>query len=196
MQIVEGDVGNVKITTAEDLERARERRAGVHASASAPATICTGWSKGVARSSAVWKSRRAGALGHSDADVACHAATDALLGAACLGDIGRHFPDTDPRWKGASSIELLRQAAALVASAGFGLSMSTSSVMLERRRSRRISMASAPGLPGRSGLPSMRVSIKGKTNEGVDAIGRGEAIAAHAVALLRIGARREPQRAS
>jgi 2-C-methyl-D-erythritol 2,4-cyclodiphosphate synthase len=67
----------------------------------------------------------AGALGHSDADVVCHAATDAILGAACLGDIGRHFPDTDPRWKDASSLDLLRRAVALVAAQGFASATST-----------------------------------------------------------------------
>ncbi len=126
-----------------------------------------------------------GALGHSDADVACHAATDAIFGAACLGDIGGHFPDTDPRWKNASSLDLLARAAAIVRDCGFEVGNVDVTVVLERPKikdhidSMRSAMAAAIG------ISLDRVSIKGKTNEGVDALGRGEAIAAHAIALVR-----------
>ena len=128
-----------------------------------------------------------GALGHSDADVVCHAVTDAILGAAGLGDIGRHFPDTDPRWKDASSLDLLRaRGRAGRASAASRSATSTSPSILERPKLRDLRRRDARGAsPRRSASTSTRVSIKGKTNEGVDAVGRGEAIAAHAVALLR-----------
>lgn len=185
VHLVEGDVDNVKITTGSDLERARARaasaqtgRAGtgydLHRLVEGRPLIIGGVEIPFER----------GALGHSDADVACHAATDAVLGAACVGDIGRHFPDTDPRWKGASSIDLLRQAAALVASAGFAVVNLDVVVILERPKIGPHVPAIRQGLAHALGVPIDRVSVKGKTNEGVDAVGRGEAIAAHAVALL------------
>ncbi len=125
-----------------------------------------------------------GLLGHSDADVICHAVTDAVLGAAAAGDIGRHFPDTDPAWRGASSLDLLQRAAAIVAGLGFTLSNVDVIVIAERPKigpyvdQMRANIASALGVE-----PAV-VSIKGKTNEGVDAVGRGEAMAVHASALL------------
>lgn len=185
VHIVEGDVENVKITTAADLDRARARepkvrsgRAGtgydLHRLVEGRPLILGGVEIPFER----------GALGHSDADVACHAATDAVLGAACLGDIGRHFPDSDPTWKGASSIELLRQAAALVRDAGFDIVNLDVVVILERPKLLPHIQQIREGLAGAVSVPVERVSVKGKTNEGVDAVGRGEAIAAHAVALL------------
>ena len=185
VHIVEGDIENVKITTAEDLDRARQRlstralsRAGtgydLHRLVEGRPLIIGGVDIPFER----------GALGHSDADVACHAATDAVLGAACLGDIGRHFPDSDPRWKGASSIDLLRQAAAMVREGGFEIVNLDVVVVLERPKIAPYLAAIREGLANALSVPVDRVSVKGKTNEGVDAVGRGEAIAAHAVALL------------
>jgi 2-C-methyl-D-erythritol 2,4-cyclodiphosphate synthase len=110
--------------------------------------------------------------------------TDAILGAVAAGDIGRHFPDTDPRWKGASSIDLLRAVVGLVGSLGFVVVNLDVVIVAERPKvapyvdQMREAVAAAVGI-----LPAA-VSIKGKTNEGVDAIGRGEAIATHAVAML------------
>jgi 2-C-methyl-D-erythritol 2,4-cyclodiphosphate synthase len=127
----------------------------------------------------------AGAFGHSDADAACHAATDAVLGAATLGDIGRHFPDSDPQWKGASSIDLLRRAVAMVRGAGFAVINLDVVIILERPRIAPFVQRIRGGLAEALGIEVAQVSVKGKTNEGVDAVGRGEAIAAHAVALLR-----------
>jgi 2-C-methyl-D-erythritol 4-phosphate cytidylyltransferase/2-C-methyl-D-erythritol 2,4-cyclodiphosphate synthase len=126
-----------------------------------------------------------GLSGHSDADALCHAVTDAILGAASLGDIGQHFPDSDDRWRGASSIEMLRQAAALVSSHGYRIVNVDATIVAERPRlgSYRSSMAS--GLATALGIEASAVSVKAKTNEGVDATGRGEAIAVHAVALLQ-----------
>ena len=117
----------------------------------------------------------------------CHAVTDAMLGAAALGDIGRHFPDTDPRWKDASSLDLLRDAPRRWSRAA--ASRSATSTSRSSSSGRRFAITSsamrATRRRARSASTSTRVSVKGKTNEGVDAIGRGEAIAAHAVALLQ-----------
>jgi 2-C-methyl-D-erythritol 4-phosphate cytidylyltransferase/2-C-methyl-D-erythritol 2,4-cyclodiphosphate synthase len=189
VRVVAGDADNVKITTTGDLEEARSR-----ATAKAGATrVGLGYDLhrlvpdrplilgGVTIPSEI------GALGHSDADAACHAATDAILGAASLGDIGRHFPDSDPRWKGASSIMLLERAAALVREAGFEVLNLDVVVILERPRIARFVDAIRAGLAGAVGIAAAAVSVKGKSNEGVDAVGRGEAIAAQAVALLRGG---------
>ena len=123
-------------------------------------------------------------VGHSDADVACHAATDAMLGAAALGDIGRHFPDTDPQWKGASSIDLLR-APRDCSRRGLRGREPGRRGHPGAAEDRGIVDEIAPRLAGALGVDAGAVSVKGKTNEGVDAVGRGEAIAAHAVALLR-----------
>jgi 2-C-methyl-D-erythritol 2,4-cyclodiphosphate synthase len=125
-----------------------------------------------------------GALGHSDADVVCHAVTDAILGAAGLGDIGLHFPDDSPRWKGASSLDLLEHATALVVDRGFIVTGVDVTVVLERPKIREHIAAMRAAVASALGISSDRVSIKGKTNEGLDAVGRGEAIAAHAVALI------------
>ena len=126
-----------------------------------------------------------GALGHSDADVVCHSATDAILGAACLGDIGRHFPDSDARWKDASSLDLLQQAATMTKEQGFEIVNVDVTVILETPRIRTHVDAMRAAVAQAVGLGVGSVGIKGKTNEGMDAIGRGEAIAAHAVALVR-----------
>jgi len=126
-----------------------------------------------------------GALGHSDADVVCHAVTDAILGAACLGDIGRHFPDSDPRWKDASSLDLLARAVALVAEQGLQVGNVDVTVVLERPKIKEHVGAMRAAVAGAIGIETGCVSIKGKTNEGVDAVGRGEAIAAYAIALVR-----------
>ena len=117
-------------------------------------------------------------------DSPCHATTDAILGAASLGDIGAHFPDSDPRWKGASSIELLRQAAEMVRRAGFAISNVDVVVILERPKIAPHKEAIRRGLADAMSIGMQNVSVKGKTNEGVDAVGRGEAIAAHAVAMI------------
>jgi 2-C-methyl-D-erythritol 2,4-cyclodiphosphate synthase len=123
-------------------------------------------------------------VGHSDADALCHAIIDALLGAAALGDIGEHFPDTDPKYKGASSIGLLREVAAEVRSAGYEIRNIDAVViaeaprLLHHRDKIRAALASALGLD-----PS-HVSVKGKTAEKLGAIGAGEALCAHAIALI------------
>jgi 2-C-methyl-D-erythritol 4-phosphate cytidylyltransferase / 2-C-methyl-D-erythritol 2,4-cyclodiphosphate synthase len=186
VHVVRGETTNVKITTDEDLAFARR-----HVGVSAAGRVGTGYDlhrlvdgRRLVLAGVTIPSSR-GALGHSDADVVCHAVTDAILGAANLGDIGRHFPDTDPRWKGASSIALLRHAVALVGAERFEIANVDVTVVLESPRIKDYIEAMRVGLAGALGIEAARVSIKGKTNEGVDAVGRGEAIAAHAVALLR-----------
>jgi 2-C-methyl-D-erythritol 2,4-cyclodiphosphate synthase len=126
-----------------------------------------------------------GALGHSDADVVCHAITDAVLGAAGHGDIGRHFPDSDPRWKNASSVDLLARAVQMIAEQGFEVGNVDVTVVLEKPKIRDHIDAMRQSIAKVLRIDAARVSIKGKTNEGVDAVGRGEAIAAHAIALIR-----------
>jgi 2-C-methyl-D-erythritol 2,4-cyclodiphosphate synthase len=126
-----------------------------------------------------------GALGHSDADVVCHAITDAILGALSLGDIGRHFPDTDPRWKDASSLDLLTRAVALAAGSGYEVGNVDVTIVLERPKIQGHVEPMRAALARALGVDAARVSVKAKTNEGVDAIGRGDAIAAHAIALVR-----------
>ena len=128
-----------------------------------------------------------GLAGHSDADVLCHAVTDAILGAAGAGDIGQHFPDTDPKWKGADSIELLKGAMAIVRAAGYSVSNVDAVIIAERPKLAPHVPAMRANLAQALGIETSAVSVKGKTNEKVDALGRNEAIAVHAVALLSRG---------
>ncbi len=125
-----------------------------------------------------------GLAGHSDADAVAHALTDAILGAAAAGDIGTHFPDTDPRWKGADSLGLLRAACAVVAERGFRVSQVDVTVILERPRLGPHIPAMRAALAAALGLTVDDVSVKAKTNEGMGFIGRGEGIATMAVATL------------
>jgi 2-C-methyl-D-erythritol 2,4-cyclodiphosphate synthase len=125
-----------------------------------------------------------GLAGHSDADALCHAVTDAVLGAAALGDIGRHFPDTDPRWRDADSIDLLRRARSLVREAGFSVVNVDAVVIADQPKLAPFADAMRAGLADALGLDAGAVSVKGKTNEGMGETGRGEGIAVHAVALV------------
>ncbi len=127
----------------------------------------------------------AGLKGHSDGDVLCHAITDAVLGAAAEGDIGRHFPDTDPRCAGANSLELLRQAVAIVRTAGYAVENVDAVVITELPKLAPYVDRIRATLAGALGVLPDAVSVKGKTNEGMGEVGRGEAMASHAVALLR-----------
>jgi 2-C-methyl-D-erythritol 4-phosphate cytidylyltransferase/2-C-methyl-D-erythritol 2,4-cyclodiphosphate synthase len=193
IRIVEGDPRNIKITTPDDLTLARwmmkvedrERPDGA-------------WRTGAGYDlhrlvvgrplvlGGVIIPFSLGLDGHSDADALCHAVTDAILGAAAAGDIGRFFPDTDARWKGARSLDLLRRAVAIVRECGFDIENVDAVVVAERPKLVPHLDAIVDSLAGALGVPSARVSVKGKTNEGVDEVGRGGAIAVHAVALLRV----------
>jgi 2-C-methyl-D-erythritol 4-phosphate cytidylyltransferase/2-C-methyl-D-erythritol 2,4-cyclodiphosphate synthase len=186
VRLVDGSPANVKITTAEDLQDATQRltdrgseRIGVgydlHRLVAGRRLMVGG----------VEVPSEVGAAGHSDADVVCHAITDALLGAASAGDIGELFPDSDTAWKDASSIELLRRVVELVRGRGFGVVNVDVVVVLERPKLGPYKSRMAESLASVLGVGSRDVGVKAKTNEGVDAVGRGEAIAAHAVALLR-----------
>jgi 2-C-methyl-D-erythritol 2,4-cyclodiphosphate synthase len=125
-----------------------------------------------------------GPVGHSDGDVVAHALCDALLGAAGLGDIGTHFPDTDPKWKGADSLQFLEHAAKLLDDKNFSIEHVDAVVITEKPKLGphfpRMRAIVAKAL----GVTADRIHLKAKTNEGVDAIGRGEAIAAWVVATL------------
>jgi 2-C-methyl-D-erythritol 2,4-cyclodiphosphate synthase len=126
-----------------------------------------------------------GLKGHSDGDALCHAITDAILGAAAQGDIGQHFPDTDPQYRDADSLELLRRAVAVVRNAGFAIENVDAVVIAERPRLAPHVAQIRTRLAGALEVPVEAVSVKGKTNEGMGEIGRGEGMAVHAVALLR-----------
>ena len=125
-----------------------------------------------------------GLAGHSDADAVAHALTDAILGAAGAGDIGQLFPDSDPQWKDADSMELLRTAHELVRGRGFALAQADCSVIVERPRLAAHVGAMAAKLASRLGVEPGAVSVKAKTNEGMGFIGRGEGLAVIAVAVL------------
>lgn len=125
-----------------------------------------------------------GPLGHSDGDAVCHAAADAILGAAALGDIGRHFSDTDPRYEGADSLDLLERAAGLVREAGYAVVNIDLTVMTEFPRIAPQAGAMAANLARALGVEPGDVSIKATRGEGLGPEGRGEAVTAHAVALL------------
>lgn len=135
----------------------------------------------------------AGLAGHSDADVLCHAVTDAILGAAASGDIGQHFPDTDPKWKGANSMELLKGAVAIVRAAGYDIVNVDAVVIAERPKIAPHVSAMRANLAQAIGVAVSAISVKGKTNEKVDALGRNEAIAVHAVALLTLTSAPSPK---
>jgi 2-C-methyl-D-erythritol 2,4-cyclodiphosphate synthase len=125
-----------------------------------------------------------GLLGHSDADVLLHAICDALLGAAGLGDIGRHFPDSDARYKGIDSRELLRHVAALVAQKGFGVSNVDATIIAEAPRMAPHIPAMVAHIAADLGIDASRVNVKATTTEKLGFAGRGEGIAAQAICLL------------
>lgn len=125
-----------------------------------------------------------GLVGHSDADVLTHACCDALLGAVAAGDLGRHFPDSDPRWKGISSLRLLERAAAIVRERGYAVGNLDATVIAERPRLAPFVAEMAARLAAALELPSGAVSVKATTADGLGAIGRGAGIAACAVATV------------
>jgi len=126
-----------------------------------------------------------GLAGHSDGDAILHAVVDALLGAAALGDIGSHFPDTDPQWKGVDSAKLAREAVRMLAERGLAPDHVDVTVILERPRLSSHIPAMREATSKALGLPVEAVSIKAKTNEGMGWIGRGEGLGVFAVATVR-----------
>ena len=128
-----------------------------------------------------------GLAGHSDADAVAHALTDAILGAAAAGDIGRHFPDTDPRWKDADSMALLRSAVEMVRGRGFRVAQADITVITELPKLAAHLGPMAEALEAALGAPRQSVGLKAKTNEGMGFIGQGEGLAVIAVATLEAG---------
>ncbi len=190
VRLVEGDPDNVKITTAADLERAAGRmaRAGVGSLGAVRVGIGYDLHRTVAGRPLVLGGTQVphdrGLDGHSDADAVCHALIDAVLGAAAAGDVGQHFSNRDPRWKDASSIDLLRRAVTIVHERGFVVGNADVVVIAERPRIGPHAAVMRRRLAETLEVPVEAVSVKAKTGEGVDAVGRGEAIAVHAVATL------------
>ncbi len=173
-----GDYANYKITTAEDLKGESSMRIGhgydVHRLAEGRALVLGG----------VHIPYKKGLLGHSDADVLTHAVMDALLGAAALGDIGRHFPDSDPAYKGADSLALARAVAQKLAAAGWRVGNLDATVLCQAPKLAPHIPAMQQNLAGALGLEAGQVSVKATTEEHLGFTGAGEGIAAHAVALL------------
>jgi 2-C-methyl-D-erythritol 4-phosphate cytidylyltransferase/2-C-methyl-D-erythritol 2,4-cyclodiphosphate synthase len=188
VRVVDGDPRNLKITTPDDLTMAEHLTTG---SARTPALrIGNGYDlhRLVPGRPLILGGVRIpfekGLDAHSDGDVICHAVTDAVLGAAGAGDIGRHFPDTDSAWKNADSIELLRRAAAIVSDAGYAI-VNIDVVVIAQKPTLAPHVEAIRGnVAGALGCAASQVSVKGKTNEGVDSMGAGESIAVHAVALV------------
>jgi 2-C-methyl-D-erythritol 2,4-cyclodiphosphate synthase len=125
-----------------------------------------------------------GLLGHSDGDSLTHAITDALLGAAALGDIGSHFSDRDPRWAGADSLVFLRHVRDLLEERGFEIANVDATILAERPKMAPHISEMKVRLAEAMKISESQINVKAKTNEGLDSIGRGEAIAAQAVALI------------
>jgi 2-C-methyl-D-erythritol 4-phosphate cytidylyltransferase/2-C-methyl-D-erythritol 2,4-cyclodiphosphate synthase len=195
VRLVQGSPQNLKITTPDDLVQAEVwLRASAEALHDARSTrdvrIGIGYdSHRLVQGrqfvlGGVRITHSSGPIGHSDGDALCHAITDAILGAAALGDIGRHFPDTDPAWKDADSIELLRRALALVRERGLSVAQVDAVVIAERPKLAPHVEAIRARLAAALDVPSDRIGVKGKTNEGMGETGRGEAIVVHAIALL------------
>jgi 2-C-methyl-D-erythritol 4-phosphate cytidylyltransferase / 2-C-methyl-D-erythritol 2,4-cyclodiphosphate synthase len=184
--IVDGDPKNFKITTAEDMARARallgtEVRTGIgydiHAFSDDP-------QRKLMLGGAHFEGHRALA-GHSDADVLLHAIADAILGAAGLRDIGQHFPNTDPAFAGAPSLRFVEIAAQLVADDGWRIENLDCTLIGESPKVMKRWDEIRANIAGAAGVEPQRVNVKATTNEGLGSIGRGEGISAFAVATLR-----------
>ena len=193
VQLVDGDPRNLKITTADDLAAAEglvEAVSGRRTIGASSLRIGNGYDL-----HRLVPGRRLvlggvtipfekGLAGHSDADAVCHAVTDAILGAAGAGDIGRHFPDSDPAWKDADSIALLRRAVEIVGASGYVVLNIDVVVIAEQPKVTPHAEEMRRNLASAIGIRPDQVSVKGKTNEGVGSVGAGESIAVHSVALL------------
>jgi len=183
--LVPGEATNVKITTQDDLEWARR-----HMSHTATMRVGTGYDLHRLVEGrplilgGVHIPFERGLDGHSDADIVCHAVTDAVLGAAAAGDIGRLFPDTDPRWKDADSLRLLEAAVVHLHRSGFRVRNVDVTVIAQRPTLLPYLDRMREHLASALQVPVASVSIKGKTNEQVDSMGRGESMACHAVAMV------------
>jgi 2-C-methyl-D-erythritol 4-phosphate cytidylyltransferase/2-C-methyl-D-erythritol 2,4-cyclodiphosphate synthase len=193
--VVDGEPANIKITTEQDLHVAEAlagRRVPTADLHSLIPRIGVGYDLHRLEPGrklilgGVHIPHETGLIGHSDADVLCHALTDAILGAACEGDIGRHFPDTDPAWKDADSLALLSRAVEIVRGTGYTVVNVDAVVIAELPKLAPHIDAMRQRLADAIGIDSRAISVKGKTNEKVGALGRNEAIAVHAVAMLAL----------
>ena len=173
-----GDYANLKITTKEDLQKENTMRIGhgydVHRLVEDRKLILGG----------VEVPYEKGLLGHSDADVLLHAVMDAVLGAAALGDIGQHFPDTDPAYKGADSLALTREVAKIIAAHGYKVGNIDATILCQRPKLAPHIPAMRKNIADAFGLPLDDVSVKATTEEHLGFTGEGLGIAAHAVALI------------
>ena len=173
-----GDYANLKITTKEDLQKENTMRIGhgydVHRLVEDRKLILGG----------VEVPYEKGLLGHSDADVLLHAVMDAVLGAAALGDIGQHFPDTDPAYKGADSLALTREVAKIIAAHGYRVGNIDATILCQRPKLAPHIPAMRQNIADAFGLPLDAVSVKATTEEHLGFTGEGLGIAAHAVALI------------
>lgn len=176
--LTEGDYANLKITTKEDLQKENTMRIGhgydVHRLVEDRKLILGG----------VEVPYEKGLLGHSDADVLLHAVMDAVLGAAALGDIGQHFPDTDPAYKGADSLALTREVAKIIAAHGYKVGNIDATILCQRPKLAPHIPAMRQNIADAFGLPLDAVSVKATTEEHLGFTGEGLGIAAHAVALI------------
>ena len=176
--LTEGDYANYKITTKEDLQKEKTMRIGhgydVHRLVEDRKLILGG----------VEIPFEKGLLGHSDADVLLHAVMDAVLGAAALGDIGQHFPDNDPAYKGADSLQLTREVAKIIAAHGYRVGNIDATILCQRPKLAPHILAMREKIADAFGLPVDAVSVKATTEEHLGFTGEGLGIAAHAVALI------------
>ena len=193
VHLVEGDSDNIKITYPEDVVRSEQVLGRARSRLSASATMRCGIGYDAHRFAEdrplVLAGMRlgdsGGLLGHSDADVVCHAVCDALLGAVAAGDIGQHFPDSDPAYRGVSSLSLLQRAAEIVRGCGWEVENIDIVVIAEAPRLAPHRDEMRRNLAEAIGTEAARINVKGKTTEGMGFTGRGEGIAAEAVATLR-----------
>jgi len=179
--MVIGDIANRKLTYQNDIQVALEYRSGIGYDIHSFSTDSERpmWLGGVE-----FPDEKPGLEGHSDADALIHAIVDALLGAAGLGDIGLHFPNTDPRWKNAPSTEFLRQSADLLNNLGWLIINIDATVVAERPKVMSRAGEIRQAVATAAGVTADRVSVKATTNEKLGALGRGEGVAALAVATL------------
>lgn len=174
--MVDGEYGNIKVTTKEDLPMEIRTGSGydVHRLVAGRPLILGGKQIDFPR----------GLEGHSDADVLLHAVMDALLGAAAMGDIGRHFPDTDEKYRGASSMDLLRQVRAMIEKEGYAIANLDVTLIAERPKVAAYIDEMKKNISAAANVAPERVNIKGTTTEGLGFTGTGEGIACQAVCIL------------
>lgn len=192
VKVVPGDAGNIKLTSADDIRAADRRLAGEAALTLGDIRVGTGYdvhafgpgNEVMLGGVAIAHTR--GVIGHSDGDVALHALTDAVLGAIADGDIGMHFPPSDPQWKGASSDRFLRFAADRLAARGGRIAHLDVAIVTEGPRIAEHRDAIRYRIAAICGISPDRVGVKATTNENLGFIGRGEGLAAYATATVRL----------